>query len=142
MAYAAVADFVVALGESDLIRLTNPGNPAATAVDTARLEAEAQRQSDWMDSYFGRRNQLPLPSVPRPAVECCIWFTVYALDNKRTRPDVRQRFEDWMGWLEKIGSGQATLGIRVADPAPVPVGLPSSFAATDKIGNLDLGVWW
>jgi phage gp36-like protein len=138
MAYAAASDFVEVLGEGDLIKLTNPGNPAATTVNLDRLEGEVQRQSDVMDSYFGRQNTLPLPSIPRPAVTCCVWLTIHALDNKRTREGVRQRYEDWIKWLEQVSKGTATLGIRQDDPAPVRVGEPVAFAGSDSFGNINL----
>lgn len=141
MIYASAADFQSALPERDLIRLTNPGNTAATAINVVRLTAEAERQSQVMDSYFGGRATLPLPLIPPPAITCCIWLTIHALDSQRTRADVRQRYEDWMKWLEGVAAGRISLGLPESAPDPTPVGQPVAFAGVDRFGEIDIGSW-
>jgi phage gp36-like protein len=122
-AYCTIADLSSHWGQADLVRLTNPGNQLAQQIDETRLNAEIKNQSDVIDSFVGMSYDLPLPLTPRPLVDCCMALVIHGLDNKRTREDVRQRYEDWFKWLEKVAAGKVSLGIQTTDPQPTPAGI-------------------
>ena len=107
MTYASSADMTARFGEAELAQLTDPesGRQLNSAVLGRALgDAEAE-----IDSYLGKRYQLPLSTVPPVLQRLCCDMARYHLHTLVASETVRQRYEDAVSLLKKIASGDVEL---------------------------------
>ena len=116
MAYASAQDCIDRHGAEALRELADDHH-AGTLAWTA-LELCLSDASDEIDAWLGARHELPLDPIPRIATRLCVEIGIYrrALDADRRTDEQRQRYEDAVALLKKVGSGEASLG--AADPDP------------------------
>lgn len=116
MAYASAQDCIDRHGAEPLRELAD--DPHADALAWTSLELCLSDASDEIDAWLGARHELPLDPVPRIAVRLCAEIGIYrrGLAADRRTDEQRQRYEDAVALLKKVGSGEASLG--AADPAP------------------------
>ena len=118
MTYASQEDIVDLYGEDLLVRLTD--TTRSNAIDTVVVGRGLQSADDIINSYVSERYTLPLPMVPGVLRECGVDIAVYkiALSTTKKTPEMRQRYEDAIALLERIGSGKAGLGLIPGDDDP------------------------
>jgi phage gp36-like protein len=77
-------------------------------VDQALVDASAE-----IDTYVGAKNRLPLPSIPEVLVRLCSDIALYRLssDGASATEEKRKRYEDAVGLLRRVASGEVSLGL-------------------------------
>jgi phage gp36-like protein len=118
MAYADLAAMVARFGQEEMIALTVADGAAtwdADAVPDAAVAARALADASAMiDGYLASRTTLPLATVPALLEPLCCDIARYMLASRRNDvppEQMRARYEDALGWLAKVASGQIGLGL-------------------------------
>jgi phage gp36-like protein len=107
MTYATQQDLVDRFGATELKQLTDPAAGAtidATVVARALADADAE-----IDTRLAAYYALPLAVVPAVMVRVAADLARYYLWDARATDQVRNRFKDAIGLLDKIGSGAVQL---------------------------------
>lgn len=107
MAYATKADIDQMYGPELLTSMLADDIDQAAAVASALAKASTE-----IDTYLSARYSLPL-KAEQPALEMpAINIAVYNLANRHTflTDTIRQRYEDAIALLKRIGDGKAGLG--------------------------------
>jgi phage gp36-like protein len=122
--YALQADMQIALGDDELIQLTDRADPPVGAIDTAVLTRALEAADGEIDSYLAARYTLPLASVPTILRDCAIDIARYRLHDRGVPDLVKDTYKDRIAWLRDVAKGTASLGINTDDIAPASAGLP------------------
>ena len=114
MAYAAPDDIIDLYGGDFLLLIAQRGDDAdlaGTATAAAISDALAQASSE-ADSYIGARYPVPVSPAPRVLQLHVINMACHhlAATAERMTEQIRQRYEDAMGWLKDVAAGRAALG--------------------------------
>lgn len=113
MPYCTLDDLITAFGETELIQITDKGNPRTGGV----VEAVAQLEIDWacntIDGYVRKRYGALLQNRTPPARLVGIGCDLarYRLHDERATEAVRERFNDAIKFLRDIAAGRADLDI-------------------------------
>jgi phage gp36-like protein len=140
--YATRADIEASQGEflSLIDERVADGHLPADAVDRALKSA-----SDLIDAHIGARYRLPLaaavPMLTRPAVDIAVHDLAGTADY---RTDIiRERYEDAIGLLKRIGDGKASLNLDTdsdgkgeARPSPIVVTGPDRMFSRKTLREL------
>lgn len=105
MSYATEQEIIDAIGEAELIQLTdrdNIGGIDYTILDAARNRADA-RINRYITAY------LPLVNVPADFVQIHIDFTRYFLYKDNAPDYVQKSYAEGIAYLEKVASGKIPL---------------------------------
>lgn len=130
--YASRDDMLAQFGEAELIQLTDRQNNGA--ISDAVLQRALQEASAEIDTWLASRYRLPLTTPVRI-------LTVYACDMARYRlcgsgalitDDIRDRYRDATRFLEKVASGQISLGLTTTDQ-PVATGNQVQFCSIPPV---------
>lgn len=124
MTYALQADMQIALGDDELIQLTDRADPPVGAIDAAVLTRALEAADGEIDSYLAARYTLPLASVPTILRDCAIDIARYRLHDRGVPDLVKDTYKDRIAWLRDVAKGTASLGINTDDIAPASAGLP------------------
>lgn len=124
MTYAVQADMVTALGEDELIQLTDRADPPVGAIDAAVLTRALEAADGEIDSYLAARYTLPLASVPTILRDCAIDIARYRLHDRGMPDLVKDTYKDRLAWLRDVAKGVASLGIDTDSLTPASAGLP------------------
>lgn len=134
MSYATVQDLIDRYGQRVLVDLTDRGDAPTGEVDQDVAQAAIDDASQLMDSYIGRRYQLPVDPVPARLKACCAILAWYALHRDRPTDDARRDRADELAWLGKVASGAVV--IEAAGVAP-PTTLPAETTGPARIFSRD-----
>lgn len=123
--YATVADLIDRFDRPENPELTqlipDGGNPPAA--DETRLEQVIGEASGQMDLYLGTRHTLPIDGLSddqsSDLTRLCCDIVRYRLWADAASSEVRQRYEDAMGFLNRVADGRVRLGTGV-DTAQTP----------------------
>lgn len=102
-------DALVVAADRDSDGVADPG-----VVDEALNQATAE-----MDSYIGKKYDLPLPSVPAVLVPKCVDLALYRLSlgaNAMTE-EIAERHKQAIAWLRDVARGMVTLGLPDSPPS-------------------------
>lgn len=124
MTYALQADMQTALGDDELIQLTDRADPPVGAIDTAVLTRALEAADGEIDSYLAARYSLPLASVPTILRDCAVDIARYRLHDRGVPDRVKDAYKDRIAWLRDVAKGAASLGINTDDITPASAGLP------------------
>ena len=148
MAYATQADIVEIYSQDALYVADRDGDGV---VDTDAVERALKSASSQIDSFIGVRYSLPLTTPDDLLKQYCVDIALYLLASGRNvqSEEHRQRFEDALKHLEKIGAGKANLIVphdiigadgnttsASAGPRPIVVGGPERQFTRDKMQGL------
>lgn len=144
MSYATLADIVAIYGDQVLYVADRDGDGVA---ETAAVDRALDAASAEIDSNLSARYALPLDAVPPILREICVDLAVYRLASSRDvlTADIRQRREDAVKHLGRIGEGKAGLGLASPDddedgqpdsPRPIVIGGPERLFSRDKMEGL------
>lgn len=117
MPYATQDEFVEAFEMRETVELTNLENPAATTIDTVRLNRALTDAAGEIDTYLWRY-QLPLSTAIAWFKPCNLDIAIYRLYQHQVPDDVRNRYLDWIKKLEMVASGKLRLpATAIAEPS-------------------------
>lgn len=137
--YGTPVLFVEAFGRPETVMLTNLDTPNALTIEPVPLDRALTDAAALVDSYIGRRYQLPLAVTPQILIPYALDIARYRLDRIRNREDVRQRYEDAIRWLEGVRDGKNTLGVDIAlIPVESTGSVGSCTFGSDRTSSLDL----
>lgn len=122
MTYALQADMQAALGDGELIQLTDRADPPVGAIDATVLARALEAADGEIDSYLASRYSLPLVSVPVILRDCAVDIARYRLHDRGVPDRVKEAYKDRIAWLRDVASGKASLGLD--DLTPASAGLP------------------
>ncbi|MFN3513456.1 MAG: phage protein Gp36 family protein [Phenylobacterium sp.] len=105
MSYAAVAEFVAFVGETEARALA----PAAGTYDAAKITEALADAGAELDSYFAARYPTPLEPVPRTVKNAELILAREALD-RQGRDHVTSAAARIRSWAKDVAKGLATLG--------------------------------
>ncbi|WPU22568.1 phage protein Gp36 family protein [Cedecea neteri] len=108
--YATRDDMVKAFGEKECIALTDRSYKGV--IDDGVLVPALEQASAEIDGYLCGRYPVPWPDEPRVLVgKCCniVRYLLCGADTQMT-PEIRERYEDTLRYLEKVAAGRITLG--------------------------------
>jgi phage gp36-like protein len=126
--YAPLADLIDRYGERALRQLTDRGDVAAEAVDTALVERTIADASALADGYLRARLGLPL-AAPPPALKLQVAAIAYhLLHGDRPTEESRKGYEGALAWLRDVAAGK----VRLADEAPTPAAGEARMVAPDR----------
>lgn len=108
MSYCTQQDLVDRYGEKKLVQLTDKVNRPQTTIDSVVVTKAVTDASSLIDSYLGKKYQLPL-SVAAPDVlvtyACQIaWFLLQGEAADKDSP-ARLAYGDALKWLARVSDG-------------------------------------
>lgn len=140
MKYAVQQDLIDRFGQQELIELTDRADPPAGAIDATVIDKALSDADNLVDSYVGKRYDLPLVTTPPVLVRTAADIARYYLYDD-DRPDaVKDAYDDALKLLRDIAAGKAALP-DVAGEAPkastdgVAVAGPAKVFGRDKLGG-------
>lgn len=136
MAYATQQDMIDRFAEDELIQLTDRHNTGA--VDVAILNQALADADARIDGYLQGRYTLPLSPVPLTLKRLACDIARYFLYDNRATEQVSKGYDDAVGFLKKVASGEISLGVDAAQAQPAAGGGPQ-IDAPDRVfsgGNL------
>ena len=107
MPYATQSDLVDRFGQAELAQLTDLVN--GTTINTVVLGRALADADAEVDTRVGSRYALPLASVPPVLVRVAADIARYFLWADAASEQVRNRYKDAIGLLDKIASGHVVL---------------------------------
>jgi len=136
MAYSTIDNIRERLFESELIRLTDEENSGA--VDTGKVDNAIETADVEIDAYLAKQYTLPLatvlPIVTKLSVDLAI-RNLYLLNPAGVPDNVDKQADNAVRMLEKIASGQLTLG--AGDPAGASSDNSINISGPDRIFSRD-----
>lgn len=124
MTYATQADMQTALGDDELIQLTDRADPPVGAIDATVLTRALEAADGEIDSYLAARYSLPLASTPVILRDCAVDIARYRLHDRGLPDLVKDAYKDRIAWLRDVAKGTASLGINTDTLSPASAGLP------------------
>lgn len=131
MPYAAEADVITRYGSDAHIMASDrnrDGQSDAESWATALDDATAL-----IDTYIGKRYDVPLTTVPKTVVRCCVDIAMYQLsaDGAVATDEQRRRYEDCMKLLDALARGTISLGLP-KPPAEDPKAGHAAFSSAPR----------
>jgi phage gp36-like protein len=120
VSYATAQDVINRYPNRDLVQLTNE-DPTATTINTAPITQALADASAEIDGYIEGRFALPLTDPPAVLNRLATDIAMYRLQSLRPLHDLedaRQRYEDAIAMLEKVATGELTLGLSADNEEP------------------------
>ncbi len=117
MSYASQQNLTDRFGNDELLQLTDRATPPTGTID-ATVVAEALADADAIiDSYIGKRYDLPLASTPIRLIAVGCDLARYSLYKDDPTETVAARHTDAIKWLRDISTGAAVLDVAGSPPA-------------------------
>jgi len=136
MAYSTKADILEQLDEDVLIQLTDDADAGAVDDDmVTRAIADADSE---IDSYCGKRYEVPFSTVPERVRKLSVDIAIYNLYSRRKgAPESREkRYDRAISFLKDVAKGLATLGEDDPDSTPAESHKPD-IDQSDRIFTRD-----
>lgn len=119
MGYATKQNMIDRFAQAELIQLTDRGLPSTGAIVDAVLNGALADADAEIDGYLVGAYQLPLASVPKNLTAFACDIARYKLYDDRATEHVRQRYDDAVKYLVRVGKGELSLSLDAANqPAP------------------------
>ena len=117
MAYSTQQDLIDRFGAAELKQLTDRADPPLDAIDATVVTRAIDDADDLIDSYIGKRYDLPLVTVPDRLKRVSADIARYHLHADAPTETVRRAFEDAMKFLADVAAGRAVLDVAGSEPA-------------------------
>lgn len=136
MSYASKQNMIDRFGQAELVQLTDRAIPATgliddTVVNKALADADAE-----INGYLIGQYQLPLASVPANLELLACDIARFRLFDDRATEQVRQRYDDAVKYLTRVGKGELSLVLDQANNVAPPAGGPK-FDGPDRTFSRD-----
>ncbi len=125
MVYATKQQMIDHYGADDMVDVTDRATPRAGVIDDNVLNQALTTASAMIDSFVARRYNLPLSPVPALLVPVCRQIAFYNLLRGRYTEEARKEYEDALGILGKIASGDIVLDVGGKEPQSAPAQIVS-----------------
>lgn len=135
MAYALKQDLIDRFGSDELIQLTDRTNAPQSTIDDTVVGKALGDADAMIDSYIGRRYDLPLPSVPARLVQVASEIARYFLHKDGPTDKVKADYEAATRFLRDVSTGTAILDIGGSEP--VVTGDTAKIASQDRVFSRD-----
>lgn len=111
MTYCNQQDLVERFGEDRLVQLTDRENRPATTINATTVTRHIGDATSTINSYLGKRYQLPLGAVPEVLVKLAVDIAWYYLQGDTADKDSTERlaYRDAITWLESVASGKVII---------------------------------
>lgn len=111
MTYCTQQDLVERFGEDRLVQLTDRENRPATTVNATTVARYIGDATSTINSYLGKRYQLPLGAVPDVLVKLAVDISWYFLQGDTADKDSAERlaYRDAIAWLEAVAGGKVVM---------------------------------
>lgn len=105
-------------------------------VDRAIADASAE-----IDTYVGKRYELPMGSPPEVLTRLCVDIVVYRLsaDADMATDERRKRYDDAIGFLRLIARGEVSLGVAEAQAPASTTGTVHSSSSNRRFNRDSMG---
>ena len=120
MTYATKQNMIDRYAEQLLIELTDRVDPALNVINDTVLNGALADADALINSFIGRRYDLPLASTPPVLTQPAAAITFYTLHRGRHSDETRKAFEDAMAFLADLSSGKAVLDVGGTEPQSAP----------------------
>ncbi len=120
MGYCTIQQMEARFGRDELIQLTDRSGTGE--LDTQVLNEAIEDASNEIDGYLGGRYTLPLAVVPTVLVRLACNIARLNLYEVEPPPNVRQRYEDAVRFLQAVSAGRVSLGIDAEGAKAPPSG--------------------
>jgi phage gp36-like protein len=115
MAYCSQSDLLTMISQEDLAELTADSGdlPDAFVVEEAIVQADAE-----IDTYLGRRYEVPVTPAPPRLKALSVDMTIYHLYSRRSvvPPVRRDKYDAAIAYLKAVAAG--TVGLEGAGGGP------------------------
>ena len=133
--YATLSDMQTRFGEREIIQLSDRSIPPtglvdATVVDTALADASAE-----IDSWIMGRYPLPLGEIPPVLVGLCCDMARLRLCTDHPPENVREKYEQALGFLKAVQSGKAHLGLSGESESAQTSAHRVDYSASEPVFN-------
>ena len=115
MTYASQTDLTDRFGATELAQRTNRTD--GSTIDTVVLGRALADADAEIDGYLATRYSLPLVSAPPVLTRLAADIARYRLYDDGVPATVLQRYQDAVGLLKRLASGE----VQLADVSPTPV---------------------
>ncbi len=142
MGYITNTDIEKRLGAAAYVQLTDDnvdGVADAVVVDEARLAAEGE-----VDSYLGRRYQLPISLATYPELDAVLSSITLDLMELRLRirrppvpPDVVRKASESLDWLARVADGRVSLPTGSEVPSSTSRGFVARTSGNARVLSRD-----
>lgn len=99
-------------------------------IETDRLEAALIAASDYANSMFARRYEVPVSGWGKELVRVVCTIALHRLDYLSDREIVWKLYQEAIAWLKSIGEGEAILVSGTGEIIPVredPIGIDAKL---------------
>lgn len=138
MSYSTSQSLVDRYGVDELIQVTNPTDPTATAVNATRIDDAIADIDALIDAKLQARFSLPLASVPRVLRNISGDLVRARLYEDRMPEHVGKRETTALKLLDEIASGKLSLGLDDAAQATPPSDGPQFTTSARVFGPAEL----
>ena len=144
MSYCTQQDLVDRFGTAKLVQLTDKTNKPATTINTTTVERAIEDATSLINSYLGKRYQLPLTIDPPDVLVAyaiqIAWFLLHGEAAGKDSP-VRMAYGDAMIWLNRVAAGAAIIEgagevIGQAGGGQIKTSAPNRVFTRDRLGSL------
>ena len=115
--YATQQDVIDTYGQEALtVAADRDGDGVADPGVADKALADA---SELMDSYLGKRYDLPLPTVPEVLKPVCVDIALYRMSQgpATLTDEIKDRYRAALRWLERVADGKVSLGLPDSPPS-------------------------
>lgn len=135
--YTGTRQLADRIGQSELIQITNPQDPTATAIDPVRMLNALDDIEALIDAKLSPRFHIPLASVPRLLSNIAADLLRARLYDDRIPESIANREKAALRLLDDIASGKLSLGLDLASQTTAPADGPSFFQGGASIFTAD-----
>jgi len=138
MAYATVQDLIDRFGQTELVRLTTPADQDLDGIVMPVAEAKLDDATAVIDSYVGRRYQVPMSVAPQVIVRACCILARYDLatgEQREPTEQMRLQRQETMAWLRDVSIGTVVLDLDEVAPGDESYAMASTRDAVYGSGG-------
>jgi phage gp36-like protein len=138
MPYVTSQQLVDRFGLDELIQVSNPTDPTATAINDTRVANAVADISALIDAKLGARYAVPLTSVPLVLQNIACDLVRARLYDDRIPDRIADREKAALKLLDDIAAGNLTLGLDAAAQPTAPSDGPQYFSGTPTFTQTSL----
>lgn len=135
MTYATQQDLIDRFGERELVELTDRADPPAGVIDAAVVAAALADADEIVNSYVGKRYDLPLASVPAVLTRVAGDIARHLLHKDAPSEAVQKARDEALRFLRDVSKGEAVLDSGGDEPAPAEASV--QVESQDKLFGRD-----
>lgn len=115
MSYATLADLSARFGDRMLVALTDRGEFATGAIDTAVVDRALTETDAVIDGYLSGRYTLPVTAVPALLTDIALAIAIWKLHVAAPDPKIEADYKDAIRSLRDIAAGTIRLTVAGVD---------------------------